>query len=150
MTCVQQLLRLHQKEHKIVLLPLGGASMINAGCEPQLAEITRISQRVYALIDSERTHSGEPLAADRQGFADVCSKLNVPCRILERRAIENYFPEHAIRAVKNSDKYRSLGPYEALRAVDPAWGKEENWKIARLMKEEDLRETDLGRFLEEL
>jgi len=54
-TTVQQLLRLYQKEHKIVLLPLGGSSMINAGCESQLAEITRISQRVYALIDSERS-----------------------------------------------------------------------------------------------
>jgi hypothetical protein len=149
-TCLQQLLRLHQKEHKIVLLPLGGASMINAGCEPQLAEITRISQRVYALIDSERSQSGEYLAADRQGFADACARLNIPCRVLERRAIENYFPEHAIRAVKNSDKYRSLTPYEPLRAADPAWGKEENWRIARLMKKEDLRDTDLGRFLEEL
>jgi ABC-type cobalamin/Fe3+-siderophores transport system ATPase subunit len=149
-TCVQQLLRLYGKEHKIVLLPLGGSSMINAGCEIQLTEITRISPKVYALIDSERAQSGDAIAADRQSFVDTCSKLKIPCRVLERRAIENYLPEHAIRGAKNSDKYRTLAPYEALKTLDPAWGKEENWRIARLMTKDDLNGTDLGTFLEEL
>jgi energy-coupling factor transporter ATP-binding protein EcfA2 len=149
-TCVQQLLRLYQKEHKIVLLPLGGSSMINAGCEMQLAEITRISQKVYALIDSERNQPGEALAADRQGFAEACSKLKIPCRILERRAIENYLPERAIRTAKNSDKYRALGHHEVLKAVNPGWGKEENWRIARVMTRDDLKDTDLGAFLDAL
>jgi len=113
--------------------------MINAGCDLQLGEITRVSQKVYALIDSERTQAGEQVGADRQGFADACSKLNIPCHILERRAIENYLPERAIRAVKNSDKYRALSPYEALRGADPAWAKEENWRIARSMTKDDLK-----------
>jgi len=149
-TCLQQLLRQYQKEHQVVLLHLGGGSTINAGCAAQLEEITRISPKVRALVDSERTQAGEALAADRQSFVDVCSKLNVRCHVLERRAIENYLPEHAIRTVKNSDKYRALGPYELLRSVDPAWGKEENWRIARLMTKDDLKDTDLGKFLEEL
>jgi energy-coupling factor transporter ATP-binding protein EcfA2 len=148
-TCVQQLLRHYQKEHQVVLLHLGGSSTINAGCATQLDEITRISPKLRALIDSERTQAGEPLAADRQSFVEVCSKLNIRCHVLERRAIENYLPEHAIRAVK-SVKYRALGHYELLKNVDPAWRKEENWKIARLMTKDDLRGTDLGAFLEEL
>ena len=148
-TCVQQLLRHYCKEHQVVLLHLGGSSTINAGCAAQLDEITRISPKVHALIDSERTQAGEALAADRQSFADACSKLNIRCHILERRAIENYLPEHAIRAVK-SDKYRQLGHYELLKNLDPAWGKEENWRIARLMTKDDLKDTDLGKFLEEL
>jgi ABC-type cobalamin/Fe3+-siderophores transport system ATPase subunit len=148
-TCVQQLLRHYQKEHEVVLLHLGGSSTINAGCAAQLEEITRISPKVRALIDSERTQAGEALAADRQSFVEVCSKLNIRSHVLERRAIENYLPEHAIKAVK-SDKYRALGHYELLKNVDPAWGKEENWKIARLMTKEDLSGTDLGAFLEEL
>jgi len=41
-------------------------------------------------------------------------------------------------------------PHNALKAVDPAWGKEENWRIARLMTKDDLRGTDLDTFLEEL
>jgi hypothetical protein len=148
-TCVQQLLRHYQKEHQVVLLHLGGSSTINAGCAAQLGEITRISPKVRALIDSERTQAGEALAADRQSFIDTCSKLNIRCHVLDRRAIENYLPEHAVKAVK-SDKYRALGHYELLKNVEPAWGKEENWKIARLMTKDDLRATDLGAFLEEL
>jgi len=148
-TFVQQLLRLYGREHTVVLLPLGGSSMINAGSEMQLAEITRISPRVYALIDSERTHPGEALATDRQSFVDACSRLKVPCHALERRATENYLPEHAIRSAK-SEKYRALGHYEVLKAADPAWGKEENWRIARFMTRDDLKGTDLGAFLEQL
>jgi ABC-type cobalamin/Fe3+-siderophores transport system ATPase subunit len=149
-TCVQQLLRLYQKEHNVVLLPLGGSSMINAGCEVQLGEITRVSRKVYALIDSERTQAGEAVAADRQGFADACSKLKIPCHILERRALENYLPDRAIKAVKNSDKYRALAPYEILKGANPAWAKEENWKIARSMTRDDLNGTDLDAFLDKL
>jgi AAA domain, putative AbiEii toxin, Type IV TA system len=148
-TFVQQLLRLYGKEHKVVLLPLGGRSMINAGSEMQLAEITRISQKVYALIDSERTGPGVALAADRQSFVETCSKLKIPCHVLERRATENYLSEHAIREAK-SDKYRAIGHYEPLGATGPAWGKEENWRIARFMTVDDLKGTDLGAFLEQL
>jgi len=115
-TCVQQFLRHYRKEHQVVLLHLGGSSTINAGCATQLDEITRISPRVRALIDSERTQAGEALAADRQSFVEVCSKLKIRCHVLDRRAIENYLPEHAIKAVK-SDKYRGLGPYELLRKL---------------------------------
>jgi ABC-type cobalamin/Fe3+-siderophores transport system ATPase subunit len=149
-TCAQQLLRLYGREHQIVFLNLGGSSLINSGCAMQLEEITRISPRVHALIDSEREHAGQALRPDRRGFADVCAKLKIPCHVLERRAIENYLPERAIRVVKNSDKYRALGHYEALKALSPAWGKEENWKIARLMTKDDLSGTDLGAFLEKL
>jgi energy-coupling factor transporter ATP-binding protein EcfA2 len=148
-TFVQQLLRLYGKEHKVVLLPLGGSSMINASCEMQLAEITRISSKVYGLIDSERTQAGGAIGTDRQSFVDTCTKLKIPCHVLERRATENYLPEHAIRKVK-SDKHRALGHYELLKAASPAWGKEENWKIARFMTADDLKGTDLGTFLEQL
>lgn len=148
-TCVQQLLRLYRREHQVVLLQLGGASMINGGCAAQLTEVTRISQRVYAMVDSERSQAAAPLATDRKGFAEVCEHLKIPCCVLERRAIENYFPEHAIRSTKG-EKYRALGPYERLKDVEPAWGKEENWRIARLMTDADLKGTDLGDFLAKL
>jgi hypothetical protein len=39
-----------------------------------------------------------------------------------------------------------VGQYELLKNVALAWGKEENWKIARLMTKDDLRGTDLGTF----
>jgi energy-coupling factor transporter ATP-binding protein EcfA2 len=145
-TCVQQFLRHYGREHQVVLLQLGGRSMINGSCEQQLSEVKRISTRVYALVDSERSAPSEALAPDRQGFTEVCSKLNIPCHVLERRAIENYLPEAAIKQAK-SDKYRALGPFELLKDAVPAWGKEENWRIARLTTKNDLTGTDLGTFL---
>jgi len=50
------------------------------------------SPKVRAIIDSERIQEGEALAADRQSFAAMCSKLAFECHVLDRRAIENYLP----------------------------------------------------------
>jgi hypothetical protein len=69
--------------------------------------------------------------------------------VLERRAIENYFQPRAIQNIKG-DKYKALGPYDLLKDLSPAWGKEENWKIARHLTKADLDSTDLGKFLESL
>ena len=56
---------------------------------------------------------------------------------------------HAIQKVKG-EKYRALDAYEPLKNAVPAWGKAENWKIARHMTKSDLDGTDLGAFLEKL
>jgi len=64
---------------------------------------------------------------------------------VDRRVLQRF-----LRGIKNSDKYGALAHYELLKNVEPAWGKEENWKIARLMTKDDLKDTDLGKFLEEL
>jgi ABC-type cobalamin/Fe3+-siderophores transport system ATPase subunit len=148
-TCLQQLLRLYKKEHQIVLLQLGGGSMINGNREAELSEITRISPRVRAVIDSERTQAGAALSAERQAFVESCRRLNITCHVLQRRATENYLPAHAISKVKGP-KYRALADYEVLESLQPAWGKQENWRIAREMVEGDLTGTDLGQFLQQL
>lgn len=144
-----QFLRMIGKEHHIVLWPLGGAQMINGGCELELQEITRITENVSALIDSERVKKGEKLDENRQDFLDVCNKLGIKAHALERRAIENYLTEKALQRAK-SDKYHALKPYEKLEESDLPWAKHENWRIAREMKFEDIRNTDLGSFLESL
>ncbi len=69
--------------------------------------------------------------------------------VLERRAVENYFPESAIKGEKGS-KYEALGPYERLTNAAMPWAKPENWRIARRMKFDDIADTDLGRFLRDL
>lgn len=146
---IQQLLRLYGKDHQVVLLPLGGSSLINEKAEPHLHEIKRISANVTALIDSERSALGEPLAADRAAFVQKCGQANVRCKVLDRRAIENYFSDKAVKRVKG-EKYRALEPYELLKVVSPAWAKAENWRIAREMSYEELQTTDLGQFLDSL
>jgi ABC-type cobalamin/Fe3+-siderophores transport system ATPase subunit len=87
---MQQFLRMLKKDHKIVLLQLGGRSMINGAREQELHELTRISKHIFALIDSERAVAGAPLENSRQAFVEICKKLGINCWVLERRATENY------------------------------------------------------------
>lgn len=143
---IQQFLRMYKIDHQVVILPLGGSQFINELRELELEEIKRISENVFVLIDSERNTAGAPLDASRAAFVKVCEKAKINCHVLERRAIENYFSDETVKKVKG-DKYRSLQPYEKLKDASQAWGKEESWRIAREMTNDDLATTDLGKFL---
>jgi ABC-type cobalamin/Fe3+-siderophores transport system ATPase subunit len=144
-----EFLRKVRKEHEIVVLTLGGAQMICKDAERELSEVMRISNEIAAIIDSERDDAGDPLPKNREEFQKLCNRLGIRCCVLERRAIENYFTEQAIQKVKG-DKYAALGPYQTLREVSPAWGKHENWRIAREMTRDELSDTDLGEFFKNL
>lgn len=147
---VQQLLRLYSRDHKVVLLSLGGSDMINGHSEAELQEVKRISENVHALIDSERESATAAMPLDREAFKSTCSKVGIPCCILERRAFENYFPEHAIHGVRGNAS-KPLGELESLKKRgSDGWPKRDNWRIARQMNREDLDGTDLGAFLESL
>lgn len=143
------LLRKYGKDHKLITISLGGNSYINANSHAALEEIKRITPNVVALIDNDKPTARAELGADRAAFQQTCVELGFRCHILEHRAIENYFPKHAIQRVK-SEKYRALEPFEKLTDANPSWGKHENHQIARHITREDLADTDLGKFLEEL
>jgi len=146
---IQQFLRMLKKDHQVLLLSLGGSEMINGGREAELAEILRITPEVAVLIDSDRNAADSALAPSRQAFVEVCRRLGMKVHVLERRAVENYFPESAIRGEKGS-KYQALAPYERLSDAAMPWAKHENWRLARRMKFDDIANTDLGRFLRAL
>lgn len=146
---MQQLLRFYHKEHQVVMLPLGGSQLINDVSETELIEVKRITDKVSVIIDSERNAPGEPLESRRAAFAEMCRRLGMNCCVLERRAAENYLTDRAVKAVKG-EKYRALQPYEKLNDVSPSWSKEENWRIAREMTLQDLKDADLGNFLASL
>lgn len=143
----RHLLRLYRKDAKVIPLPLGGNTLINGKSGNALQELKRICGDIVALIDSERAAAGEPLSADRQAFVDLCEEVGIRCTVLERRAIENYLSDRAIKAVKGK-KYTELGPYELLKNAAVPWAKDENWQIAAQMTPDELKETDLGNFLE--
>jgi ABC-type cobalamin/Fe3+-siderophores transport system ATPase subunit len=145
----QQFLRLLKKDHEVVLIPLGGAGMINANSEAELMELTRISTKISAVIDSERSSASDPLSANSQGFVEACKKAKIDCKLLDWRAIENYFSERAIKKVQGPT-YQALTPFQKRETLSPMWPKTENWRIAREMTLDELRATDLGRFLEKL
>lgn len=147
---IQQWLRLYGIEHRVVLVPLGGSSMINGRSAAALAEIRRITTDVSVLIDSERAAAEAPLDDQRQAFVDTCTDLGFDVHVLERRALEHYLSQEAVAHVKGP-RYAALEAYEQRGGGDrPVWGKNENWRIAAAMRREELEGTDLGDFLRRL
>jgi hypothetical protein len=64
---------------------------------------------------------------------------------LERRALENYFTDAAVKAVVGSGE-SALSEYDQ----PPRHWKVDNWRIAQAMRRSDIETTDLGRFLASL
>ena len=142
------LLRKLEIETDVMIVPLGGSSLIGANRAEEMSEFQRIGAEVHVLIDSERNSEFEPLDAPHQGFSEICSSLFGAGNVFltKRRATENYLSDKAVKTVK-SDKYRALAHYEKLDSVEPVWGKNENWMIADEMSFDDIKDTDLGAFL---
>jgi energy-coupling factor transporter ATP-binding protein EcfA2 len=144
---VQQLLRLVMKEHTTVLVPLGGNQLVTGGREAELNELKRLSHNIFALVDSERAAPGAGADPRRAAFAETCEKLGIQVCVTERRAIENYFTNEAVKAAFG-EAFSALAPYQELRTSPIGWSKVDNWKIARQMALSDLSGTDLGAFIE--
>lgn len=143
---MQQILRRYRADHSTVVIPLGGAGMINGAREHELAELTRISSNIAAVIDSERPSERAKLAVDRASFRRACKNHGITCHVLSRRAFENYFTQRAVN-VALGPSWRALQKYEKLGEVEPRWSKSSNWLIARELTREELDATDLGEFL---
>lgn len=140
----QELFRSRGFEHHVLIVPLGGGQLIN-GCRStarQLLELKRLGSEIFCVIDSEKTHEDAELSRDRAAFVALCEKLKIRCFVLKRRAIENYWTDRAIKAVKG-EKYQALLPYAILRELSVAWAKDENWRIAAEMRPEEIECTDL-------
>jgi ABC-type Na+ transport system ATPase subunit NatA len=142
---MQQFLRKYGEEHRCLLISLGGNDMIGGQREQELQELKRITTKIYALIDSERESSGASLSPDRETFQEVCRRNGIECHVLERRAIENYFSDKAIKKALGP-KFSQLATFEQMKS----WAKSSNWKIAREMGKDDFGGTDLGEFLKSI
>lgn len=145
----QQFLRKAGKDHRVVVVPLGGNSLARGDVEHELGELKRIIQDVAVVVDSERTISGgEPLAA-RTAFSEVCTRLGFPILLTERRATENYFDDDAVRAALGTS-FSALGHFDKLADSANAWAKADNWRIAMELDWARLKDTDLGKFIDAL
>lgn len=146
---IQQFLRKLKKDHRIVILPLGGNQLAKGGVEHELAEIARLSLKVSAIVDSERIAEGENPKKERSDFKNTCNSLGFEVLLTERRAIENYLSDSAIKK-SYGDNYRALKHFELLKECEPSWNKNNNWEVARQMEFDEIKDTDLGVFLEKL
>lgn len=146
---VRKVLSKIKRDHDVVLMPLGGSSMINGHREDELKEVKKICDHVYALIDSEKRSAQAEISPNHYAFQDSCRKLGIHCHILERRALENYFSSRAVQQVLG-EAFRAPGPFEDVKAVNAKWPKSENWKIIQQMNRDELKGSDLWEFLERL
>jgi ABC-type dipeptide/oligopeptide/nickel transport system ATPase component len=135
-------------ETDVMIVPLGGSSLIGANRREEMTEFQRIGAEVFVLIDSERNAETDPLDAEHEGFFQICSDLfgSEQTFLTKRKATENYLSDRAVKAVKG-ENYRAIEHYERLASVEPAWAKNENWMIADEMAFDELKDTDLGEFL---
>lgn len=142
----RQFLRIFGLEHKTVVLFLGGNQMATGDREHELSEIKRLTDRVYAIADSEREHQDGSPDAKRLAFEASCEKLKIPVQLTKFRATENYFSDRAVKeALGNS--YSALGPYENIKNSANGWAKADNWKIAAKMNIKEIQQTDIGAFI---
>lgn len=146
---MQQFLRKVGKDHKVVVLPLGGNSLARGGVQHELAELLRVTDKVAAVVDSERETADAPPSRERQDFFEMATGLGFKVHLTERRATENYFTGEAIKLALG-DGFEGLAPYERLNEAKNGWAKSENWRIAKEMPLEALENTDIGGFLKDL
>jgi hypothetical protein len=133
-------------DREVVIIPLGGSSMINGHRDDELQEIARICPDVYAIIDSEKPSPRSLLAGERQGFLKSCQKAGIVCHVLERRSLENYLTRPAIQKILGKG-FQELGHYDDVKRRYGPWPKSDNWKIVREMAAKEYESSDLGQFL---
>ena len=143
---IQAFLRKLGKDGRVVMVPLHGRQLITGDRDAQLQELKRLAPKVTAIIDSELESPTALLEPNRQAFVEACKKADINVKVLERRAMENYFTENAIQTAFNG-QYHALGPYEKLTGM---WNKNDNWRIAESMSKAELEATDLGKYLASL
>ena len=116
--------------------------MINGDAAGPLSEIKRLSERVFAVIDSDRDAPGANPPSSIRAFEAACQSLAIPVLIYERRTIENYLTGPAVQQIQGM---APLGPYERVPA---GWSKARNWLVARDMTKVDFVSTDIGQFIQ--
>jgi len=149
---MQQFLRKYDRDHEFFIVSLGGSQYICGHSEDELREFMRTSDKIFAIIDSEKTAEDQNLDSSRQAFVNICNNLSIDCHILEHRATDNYFPDIVIKQVKGQN-FQALTPYQKLGETTQGiqhWAKSENWRFAQAMTKEQLEETDLGIFIKRI
>jgi ABC-type lipoprotein export system ATPase subunit len=142
----RELLSRRQKSHDALFISLGGGLAGNDATRAQLSELRQLSNEIHALVDSERADASAELSPRHQDFAAACRAAGICVKFLDRRAIENYFTPRAVEAATGV-ACTAIGPYDTL---DGRWSKADNYKIARATTWEEIADTDLGQFIENL
>jgi len=135
---------------EVVIVPLGGDDLTSGGRDVELEELTRLSDRIYALVDSERLAKGGAPSAPRVLFEETCRNLGIQVHLTERRAIENYLDSAVATDVLGLSSGFKLGHFERPKDLQSGWKKGDNWRVARHMKWISVKNTDVGKFVQRI
>jgi energy-coupling factor transporter ATP-binding protein EcfA2 len=129
--------------NQVVIAPLGGDALAAGKNDFGLSELRRLSNHVFAIVDSERTTEADAAAPRRRAFQRSCDAQGIHCHLLERRSIENYLDLAVAREVMSAPDATDFGPFDA-PGVEWNWSRERNWRIAQQMNQDVVATTDLG------
>lgn len=141
----QELLSKFGVRHEVVIVPLGGDDLANGRRDIELAELKRLSELIFAVVDSEKTSPQASVAPRRLAFQRNCHAQGIECHVLERRAIENYLDQDVARHVLNVPHAVAFGEFDKC-GPDWSWSKEKNWRIMERMSLPSIEGTDLASF----
>lgn len=146
---LRQILRHWRMDSSVMIIPLGGTTLIDAKRQDELHEFNRFGVEVFVLVDSEKKDANTP-KPDREKFIALCKRLFGDNHAIQTkfRATENYFTAEAIKKAMRSEKYLPLEPFQSSSDVELFWGKNKNWQIAAEMAKADWQRTDLGSFFD--
>lgn len=146
---LRQILRHWKLDASVMLIPLGGTSLIDAKRQDELHEFSRFGVEVFVIVDSEREQA-DVSRPEREKFITLCKGLFGSKNAIQTkfRATENYFTAEAINKAMRSEKYKPLEPFQNSKQSDLFWGKNLNWRIAAEMTKADWQKTDLAEFFE--
>ena len=102
---LRQILRHWKLDASVMLVPLGGTSLIDSKRQDGLSEFKRFGVEVFVLVDSARD-SAEASKAGRNKFIEQCEKLFGKGHSMQKsyRATKNYFTAEAISKAMRSDQ----------------------------------------------
>jgi hypothetical protein len=136
-------------EHEVVVFSIAGDDGIFR-LSTELPEYMRLCQNISVIIDRETASDADPIPPRRQELKETCERYGARCLILEKRAIENYFPTHAVEAVFGPG-IEPLGRYESPGDKWPSHSKtKHNVSLAAATHVGELAGTDLHFFLQSL
>lgn len=125
----------------IKVWPLGGDIMDQLDLS-----VFQEAHQLIALIDGDPGSS-----VVRKRFVKKCEELRIPITRLERYALENYFSLDAISLVMKGQMPEGITTLDPTKAVADQLGfelKKNGGRIAKEMKLDDIKDTDLGGFLQ--
>ena len=148
---LRQILRHWNLDATVMLVPLGGTSLIDSKRQDELSEFKRFGVEVFVIVDSERD-SAETSKPDRNKFIAQCERIFGTTHAIQTkyRATENYFTAEAISKAMRSEKYKPLEPFQNSKDLELFWGKNKNWRVAAEMTKADWQKTDFGPFLDRI